>query len=141
MSTHSAFPKATRRHFLQTAAASFGTIALDTPAQVMPCAGALPAHFSSLKPLGSRIRPISAEEFTARIYRAQELMAGGRDSTRVSPSAAKYDALFFAPGTSLYYFTGIHWGLSERLLGLVIPRTGNPIIVVPGSRRDVYANV
>jgi Xaa-Pro dipeptidase len=133
MSTRSAFPKASRRHFLQTAAAtSFGAIALDAPAQVMPCASALPTHFSSLKPLGARIRPISAEEFTARIYRAQELMAGARDATRVSPSAAKYDALFFAPGTSLYYFTGIHWGLSERLLGLVIPRTGNPIIVVPG---------
>jgi Xaa-Pro dipeptidase len=43
-----------------------------------------------------------------------------------------YDALFFAPGTSLYYFTGVHWGLSERLLGLVIPREGTPIMVVPG---------
>jgi Xaa-Pro dipeptidase len=49
-----------------------------------------------------------------------------------SPSqAAKYDALFFAPGTSLYYFTGIRWGLSERLVGLVIPRAGHPVLVVP----------
>jgi Xaa-Pro dipeptidase len=31
----------------------------------------------------------------------------------------------------MYYFTGIRWGLSERLLGLVVPRTGNPILVVP----------
>ena len=45
--------------------------------------------------------------------------------------AARYDALFLAPGTSLYYFSGVHWGLSERLLGLVIPRTGSPILVVP----------
>src|SRR3989440_10175402 len=50
-----------------------------------------------------------------------------------SPSqAAKYDALFFAPGTSLYYFTGIRWGLSERLVGLVLPRVGHPVLVVPG---------
>lgn len=49
-----------------------------------------------------------------------------------SGAAPLYDALFFAPGTSLYYFTGIRWGLSERLLGLVIPRVGNPILVVPG---------
>ena len=43
----------------------------------------------------------------------------------------KYDALFVAPGTSLYYFTGIRWGMSERLLALVLPRTGEPILVVP----------
>ena len=133
MFTRSAFPNTTRRRFLQTAAAaSFGTIALDAPAQAMPCANDLPVHFSTLKPLGSRVRAISAEEFTARIHRAQELMAGASDVTGVSPSTAKYDALFFAPGTSLYYFTGIHWGLSERLLGLIIPRLGNPIMVVPG---------
>lgn len=45
--------------------------------------------------------------------------------------APRYDALFVAPGTSLYYFTGIRWGMSERLLALVLPRTGDPIIVVP----------
>jgi len=47
-----------------------------------------------------------------------------------SPST-KYDALFIAPGTSLYYFTGIRWGVSERLLGLVVPRAGQPILIVP----------
>ncbi|PYT41779.1 MAG: aminopeptidase P family protein, partial [Acidobacteria bacterium] len=36
-----------------------------------------------------------------------------------------------APGTSLYYFTGIRWGISERLLALILPRTGDPIVVVP----------
>src|SRR5258708_34461457 len=50
----------------------------------------------------------------------------------MSEQSPKYDALFVAPGTSLYYFTGIRWGISERLLALVLPRTGNPIIVVPG---------
>ena len=59
------------------------------------------------------------------------------DSTSTPPQ--KYDALFFAPGTSLYYFTGVHWGLSERLLGLVIPREGAPIMVVPGIRRGPHA--
>jgi Xaa-Pro dipeptidase len=85
--------------------------------------GALPAAFSGLKPLGSRVHPIAAEEFYGRLQCAQKLM---------SELAPKYDALFLAPGTSLYYFTGIRWGISERLLALVLPRTGNPIIVVPG---------
>src|SRR6266436_1364680 len=46
--------------------------------------------------------------------------------------APKFDALFFAPGTSLYYFTGIRGGFSERLLGLIVPRAGAPALVVPG---------
>src|ERR1700675_3673040 len=83
----------------------------------------LPPAFSGLKPLGARVHPIQADEFGQRIEHAQRLM---------SDTAPKYDALFFAPGTSLYYFTGIRWGLSERLLGLVIPRAGRPILVVPG---------
>jgi Xaa-Pro dipeptidase len=132
MSTTSLVPKATRRRFLQsTVAASFGTIALDLHAQDRACAHALPAPFSSLKPLGSRVHPISVEEFVARIHRAQEFMSGATSRSASASSSAKYDALFLAPGSSLYYFTGIHWSLSERLLGLVIPRTGNPILVVP----------
>ena len=82
----------------------------------------LPQAFAGLKPLGGRVRPITADEFHGRMGRAQELM---------SESAPKYDALFIAPGTSLYYFTGIRWGISERLLALVLPRTGEPIVVVP----------
>jgi len=43
----------------------------------------------------------------------------------------KFDALILGPGTSLYYFTGVRWGLSERLLALVLPRTGDPILISP----------
>src|ERR1700674_2117860 len=83
----------------------------------------LPPAFSGLKPLGARVHPIAADEYYGRLQHAQKLM---------SELAPKYDALFFAPGTSLYYFTGIRWGISERLLALMLPCTGNPIIVVPG---------
>jgi Xaa-Pro aminopeptidase len=82
----------------------------------------LPPAFSGLKPLGPRVHPITADEFHERLMHAQKLM------TALAP---KFDALFFAPGTSLYYFTGVHWGVSERLLGLVVPRTGAPVLVVP----------
>jgi Xaa-Pro dipeptidase len=83
---------------------------------------ALPQSFSSLKQLGARANPISNDEFRSRLLRAQQLM---------SDASPKFDALFVAPGTSLYYFTGIRWWPSERLLALLLPRTGDPIFVSP----------
>jgi Xaa-Pro dipeptidase len=112
-----------RREFLSgTAALSALAVAPRANATFDDAGGTLPPAFSALKPLGSRIHPITADEFLGRIQHAQKLM---------SELAPKYDALFVAPGTSLYYLTGIRWGISERLLALVLPRTGDPIVVVP----------
>jgi Xaa-Pro aminopeptidase len=121
-----------RRRFLQGTAATSGML-LNPHFGVAETAGddAAPAAFANLKPLGSRVRAISPEEFRARLERAQKLMANPPALAAGQIPAAKFDALFFAPGTSLYYFTGIRWGLSERLLGLVLPRTGEPVLVVP----------
>lgn len=47
------------------------------------------------------------------------------------PGPAKLDALFLAPGTSLYYFTGINWWPSERMLALVLPAAKEPFLVCP----------
>src|SRR6266849_3128318 len=117
-------PTPSRRRFFRTAAAAT-SLAL-TPRLAGATAqmenASLPSPFSTLKPLGSRVRPITPDEFRERIAHAQRLM---------SESAPKYDALFSAPGTSLYYFTGIRWGLSERLVSLTIPRAGHPVLVVP----------
>jgi Xaa-Pro dipeptidase len=82
----------------------------------------VPDSFSTLKPLGDRVHPITADEFHARLLHAQELMS------QLDP---KFDALLIGPGTSLYYFTGIRWGLSERLLALVLPRIGQPTLISP----------
>ncbi len=129
-----------RRRFLRQTVAAASLGALGRPAllqgQTQPHSSPaeLPSAFDNLAPLGSRVHPITPAEFSERIAHAQQLMA---DPTSQAADASskppqKYDALFFAPGTSLYYFTGVHWGLSERLLGLVIPREGTPIMVVPG---------
>jgi Xaa-Pro dipeptidase len=117
-------PFASRRRFLQTtAAASSLAIAPHLEAHAEPQQNASTADFSALKPLGSRLKPITPDEFRERLDRAQQLMS------QLQPN---FDALFFAPGTSLYYFTGIRWGLSERLAGLVLPRTGKPVAFCPG---------
>jgi len=106
-----------RRNFLHSTAAA-SALAL-TPA--LPQTQAPPA-FSALKPLGDRVHPITADEFHGRLVRAQTLMAQSNPS---------FDAIVIGPGTSLYYFSGIRWWLSERLLALVIPRTGQPILISP----------
>lgn len=111
-----------RRKFLRgTAALSSLAVAPHLEASAEPPQNAS-ADFSALKPLGSRLKPITPDEFRERLDRAQQLM------NQLQPS---FDALFFAPGTSLYYFTGIRWGLSERLAGLVLPRTGKPVAFCP----------
>jgi Xaa-Pro dipeptidase len=114
----------TRRNFLQaTAAVSAASLLPSSVAQAAPSSADLPAAFSGIKPLGPRVRPIAVEEFRARMARAQKLMADGNP---------KLDALFVSPGTSLYYFTGIRWGLSERLVALLLPRSGEAILICPG---------
>src|SRR5882724_4468290 len=115
--------RASRRRFLKsTAGASAFALAPIANAAAEGATETLPPAFSGLKPLGARVHPITAEEFHERLMHAQRLM---------SEIAPKFDALFFAPGTSLYYFTGIRWGVSERLLGLIVLRTGAPVLVVP----------
>jgi Xaa-Pro dipeptidase len=93
-----------------------------TPDSPKPCEDKLPPAFSGLKPLGKRVQPISDEEFWGRIVLAQRLM---------SDAKPQYAALYVTPGTSLYYYTGIRWWPSERLLALLIPRVGDPTIICP----------
>jgi Xaa-Pro aminopeptidase len=123
--------KPSRRRFFQTAAAASAAAFALNPFTGEAEAEQLPPAFSSLSPLGDRVHPVKAEEFRARLEHAQQLMSGVPGSG-ASQAGEKFDALFFAPGSSLYYFTGIRWGLSERLLGLVLPRIGNATLVVPG---------
>jgi Xaa-Pro dipeptidase len=122
-----------RRRFLQgTAAAS--ALALTQPARVAADSAApdaLPPAFSALKPLGTRVHPMLVDDFRERLVRAQRLMSEVPPPVPPRSPQPKYDALFLAPGTSLYYFTGIHWDLSERLLSLLVPRSGRPILIVP----------
>ena len=75
---------------------------------------------SGLTSLTASARPIPPAERTARIARAQTLMA-----------AAGIDAILIEPGSSLDYYTGIQWWRSERLTAALIPANGQPIIVTP----------
>jgi Xaa-Pro dipeptidase len=116
--------RSSRRQFLHSSAALSAipfasSVSFQQPSSPNP---SLPPAFSSLKPLGDRVHPITPEEFHNRILHAQESM---------SQADPKFEALLIGSGSSLIYFTGIHWWPSERLLAFVIPRTGEPIIISP----------
>ncbi len=70
-------------------------------------------------------KPIAVEERRARIVRAQELM---REN--------KIDAICVTGGTTLQYFGGIRWGVSERLFALVVPAKGDSFFVSPAFEED-----
>ncbi len=83
----------------------------------------LPPAFDALKPLGDRVKPIRVDEFQARIAHAQQLM---------NDASPKFDAVYITPGTTLRYYTGIRWGSSERIVALLIARSGDPLMICPG---------
>ncbi len=116
----------TRRKLLQAGAmapiAARFTSALATEAAAQQQQRALPESLEKLKPLGDRVKPITNEEFQARIAQAQMLM---------SDAKPRFDALYVTPGSTQYYFTGIRWGGGERLMALTIPRKGEPFLVCP----------
>ena len=64
--------------------------------------------------------PISVDERRGRIEKARRLMA-----------EQKIDALMLTGGTSMVYFTGMQWGLSERMTAVIIPAKGEAFIVTP----------
>ncbi len=86
---------------------------------------ALPASITALTSMRGQATPISREERQGRVEKARRLMA-----------EHKIDALMLTGGTSLVYFSGIQWGLSERLFSLVVPRAGQPFVVCPAFEED-----
>ncbi len=83
----------------------------------------LPPAFDKLQPLGDRVKPIRVDELQGRIAHAQQLMTDAKP---------RFDMLYVTPGTTLAYYVGTPWGLSERIVALMIPRNGEPLMICPG---------
>jgi Xaa-Pro dipeptidase len=105
-----------------TVGTTFGSEALRQRPTQRTAEQTLPPAFTSLKPLGDRVKPIRVEELQGRIAHAQQLMTDAKP---------RFEALCVTPSTTLVYYTGIHWWPSERILALLIPRQGNPVLVAP----------
>lgn len=75
---------------------------------------------SALADLTRDARPIDAAERARRLATAQALMR-----------ANGIGAAVMEAGSSMLYFTGVRWHLSERLTAAVLPVEGEPCIVTP----------
>jgi Xaa-Pro dipeptidase len=71
------------------------------------------------------VTPISGAERLARIEKARKLMTDNGIA-----------AMFIEGGTSLFYYTGVRWGNSERPFGVVIPAKGELAWVTPGFEEE-----
>ena len=117
----------TRRTFLASATTlgaglavgvrEVGAAAIEAPTQP---SSDLPPAIRALRPMRDGVVPISVGERQGRIERATRLM---RDRG--------IDALMLTGGTSMVYFTGIEWGISERLLAAFLPVRGRPFLITP----------
>jgi Xaa-Pro dipeptidase len=116
-----------RRRMLQLSGSAMAMGALvprDALAQAAP-ADDLPPQVLALQPMTEGVEPIRTDEHQGRLARAQALLA-----------TSGLDGLVVGPGSSLRYFTGAEWGLSERFLGFVLRRTGDPVWIAPAFERD-----
>jgi Xaa-Pro dipeptidase len=104
-----------------------GVVSCRTPGAVAGAddATALPPAIAALEAPADVPAPIGADEHRARIERGRALMG-----------EHGIDALLLTGGTSMVYFTGVRWGLSERLFSIVLLRSGRAFVVTPAFEKD-----
>ena len=105
-----------RRRFLTKSAAVVGAAAVGRHAHLFDAREAAAAEAST-----NAIAPISDAERLARIEKAKRLMIENG-----------IDAIVLEGGTSMFYYTGVRWGNSERTFAVVIPARGELAWVTPG---------
>jgi len=107
-----------RRQFITHSALSLGAIA---GARASGRFGATDAYAATTHDRSQAAVPITDEERRARIEKARRLMIDNG-----------IDAVVLEGGTSMFYYTGVHWGNSERTFAVVIPAHGELAWVTPG---------
>lgn len=79
-----------------------------------------PEAVRRLRRMTEGVVPITLEERKGRVAKAQRLMREQR-----------IDAIYLESGSSMFYFTGVRWGASERMFAAVIPARGDLAWVCP----------
>jgi Xaa-Pro dipeptidase len=74
-------------------------------------------ELAELRPWPNPAPAITREERLARLAKAQALMTT--------------DALIVGAGASLRYFAGVGWNATERLVAMLLPKAGAPVMICP----------
>jgi len=106
-----------RRDFLRLSAVAagatfLGSSLLEAHAEPLQQANQ-PEAIRRLRRMTDGVVPISLDERRARIEKARKLMRDNR-----------IDALYIEPGSSMFYYTGMQWGTSERMFAMVLLAKG-----------------
>ena len=80
---------------------------------------------SQLSDMTGDLRGITTSEFRSRLSGLQQAMR-----------ASGVDATYLHAGTNLYYFTGLRWNPSERMVAAIVPAEGEIQYVAPGFELD-----
>jgi Xaa-Pro dipeptidase len=116
----------TRRTFSKLSGFAAGAALIPSISEAQESKPAtLPPSIAQLKSRKSEAKAITPEERQQRQERARQLM---RENN--------LDAIMMIGGTSLVYFTNIHWWNSERLFAAVLPAKGNAFYVCPAFEED-----
>ena len=78
------------------------------------------AELAGLAPWPNPAPAITSDERLVRIAKARQLMAG-----------IGADAILIGAGPSLRYFAGVPWNATERMVALLLPREGEPVMICP----------
>lgn len=115
-----------RRGFMELAAVSAGaTLFGSGRAFAAPGETGVPDAVAKLKPMLDGVVNITDDERRERIAKAKRLMVENG-----------LGAVYLESGSSLFYYTGVRWGQSERMFAMVLPREGEPAFVCPAFEEE-----
>ena len=79
----------------------------------------------SLQPMNQGVEPIGNAEFRQRL-----------DHLQLRLQELNVDAIYLHAGSNLYYFTGLAWNPSERMVAALVPASGPISYVAPSFELD-----
>lgn len=85
-----------------------------------PSLGISASKLANLQSMTTGVKKITAAEREAR-----------RDKLRREMKKQRHAAVLIEPGSTLEYFTGVKWWISERITAAVIPADGNLMFITP----------
>ena len=114
-----------RRDFLRTTGIAGVAVVVSAAGCNNPSQTSDDDPISRLQSMTTDIVPIAVDERLARIEKAHRLMQDNN-----------IDAMYVESGSGLFYYTGVRWGRSERMLAVVIPARGDIAYICPGFEEE-----